>query len=62
MIITTRSAGRLLALILLFTVLQVSFFSQVELLGTSMWILPACAAIRCRAVLPARRIPRPADG
>lgn len=45
MIITTRSAGRLLALILLFTVLQVSFFSQVELLGTSMWILPACAAI-----------------
>jgi len=45
MIITTRSAARIAGLVLLFTVLQVSFFSQIELLGTSMWILPACAVI-----------------
>ncbi|MBN8868108.1 MAG: rod shape-determining protein MreD [Solirubrobacterales bacterium] len=45
MIITARSAGRIAVLILLFTILQVSFFSQIELLGTSMWILPVCAAI-----------------
>lgn len=45
MIITTRSAARVAGLILLLSILQVSFFSQVELLGTSMWILPACAAI-----------------
>jgi rod shape-determining protein MreD len=45
MIITTRSAARIAGLILLFSILQVSFFSQVELLGTSMWILPACAVI-----------------
>lgn len=45
MIVTPRTAGRVAALILLFTILQVSFFSQIELLGTSMWILPACAAI-----------------
>ncbi|MDQ5894564.1 MAG: hypothetical protein QG596_825 [Actinomycetota bacterium] len=45
MIITTKSAARIIGLILLFTILQISFFSQVELLGSSMWILPACAAI-----------------
>lgn len=45
MIITTRSAARIVALVLLLTILQISFFSQVELLGTSMWILPACVAI-----------------
>lgn len=45
MIITTRSAARIVLLILLLAILQVSFFSQIELLGTSIWILPACAAI-----------------
>jgi rod shape-determining protein MreD len=45
MILTTRTTARIAGLILLFTILQVSFFSQIELLGTSMWILPACAAI-----------------
>lgn len=45
MIITNRSALRIALLVLLVTILQVSFFSQIELLGTSMWILPACAAI-----------------
>lgn len=45
MIITFRSAGRIMGLMLLLSVLQVSFFSQIELLGTSMWILPASAAI-----------------
>lgn len=45
MIITTKSAARVAGLILLFAILQVAFFSQVELLGTSMWILPTCAAI-----------------
>jgi len=45
MIITARAAARIAGLVLLFTILQVSFFSQVELLGTSMWILPACAVI-----------------
>ena len=37
MIITTRTAARVAGLILLFTVLQISFFSQIELFGTSMW-------------------------
>ena len=45
MIITTKSAARIIGLILLFTILQISFFSQIELLGSSMWILPACAVI-----------------
>lgn len=45
MIITTRSSLRVAGLVLLFSVLQVSFFSQIELLGTSIWILPVCAAI-----------------
>ncbi len=45
MIITARSTARIVGLVLLFTILQVSFFSQIELLGTSMWILPVCAAI-----------------
>jgi len=45
MIITTRSTARIAGLVLLLSILQVSFFSQVELLGTSMWIVPACAAI-----------------
>jgi len=45
MIITNRSAARIVGLILLLAILQVAFFSQVELLGTSMWILPGCAAI-----------------
>ncbi len=45
MIITNNSAARIAGLILLLSILQVAFFSQVELLGTSMWILPGCAAI-----------------
>lgn len=45
MIITAKSAARIAALILLLTVMQVSLFSQVEFLGTSVWILPASAAI-----------------
>ncbi|MCB0869804.1 MAG: hypothetical protein KDB52_03140 [Solirubrobacterales bacterium] len=45
MIITTNSAARIIGLILLLAIFQVAFFSQVELLGSSMWILPACAAI-----------------
>lgn len=45
MIITTRSTLRIILLILLMSVLQIAFFSQVELFGSSMWILPACVAI-----------------
>lgn len=45
MIITTRSTIRIVLLILLLAILQISFFSQIELLGTSIWILPASAAI-----------------
>lgn len=45
MIITSKSTARIGGLVLLFTILQVAFFSQVELLGTSIWILPACAVI-----------------
>jgi len=45
MIVTWRSALRVALLILLFVVLQNTFFSQVELLGAPIWILPACAAI-----------------
>lgn len=45
MIITTRSSLRVAGLVLLFSILQVSFFSQIELLGTSIWILPVCAAV-----------------
>lgn len=45
MIVTWRSALRVALLVLLFVVLQNTFFSQVELLGASIWILPACAAV-----------------
>lgn len=45
MIITNRSAARIAGLVLLFSILQLAFFSRIELLGTSMWILPATAAI-----------------
>ncbi len=45
MIITWKSALRVALLVLLFVVLQNTFFSQVELLGSSIWILPACAAV-----------------
>ncbi len=45
MIITWKSALRVALLVFLFVVLQNTFFSQVEVLGSSIWILPACAAI-----------------
>lgn len=45
MIVTWRSALRVALLVLLFVTLQNTFFSQVEFLGSSIWILPACAAI-----------------
>lgn len=45
MIITNRSAALIAGLILLLSILQLAFFSRIELLGTSIWILPATAAI-----------------
>jgi rod shape-determining protein MreD len=45
MIITLKVAVRLILLVLLFVLLQTSFFSMVELLGASVWILPAAVAI-----------------
>ncbi|MDQ2623199.1 MAG: rod shape-determining protein MreD [Actinomycetota bacterium] len=45
MIVTWRSALRVALLVLLFVILQNTFFSQVQVLGASIWILPACAAI-----------------
>ncbi|MFA9400265.1 MAG: hypothetical protein ACERKT_04055 [Acidobacteriota bacterium] len=45
MIVTNKTALRIALLVLLFVMLQNTFFSLVEVLGTSFWILPACAAI-----------------
>lgn len=45
MIVTTRVALRIAGLVLLFVLLQSSFFSLVELFHVSFWILPACAVI-----------------
>jgi len=45
MIVTTKVALRIAALVLLFSLLQSAFFSLVEVLHVSFWILPACAMI-----------------
>ena len=45
MIVTSKVALRIAALILVLTILQTAFFSQIELLGTSVWILPAVVTI-----------------
>lgn len=45
MIVTTKVALRIAALVLLFALLQSAFFSLVEVLHVSFWILPACAVI-----------------
>ena len=45
MIVTTKVALRIAALVLLFSVLQSAFFSLVEVVHVSFWILPACAVI-----------------
>lgn len=45
MIVTTKVAVRIALLVVLFILLQSSFFSMVELLHVSIWILPACAVI-----------------
>ncbi|MGK2956037.1 MAG: hypothetical protein ACSLFI_10255 [Solirubrobacterales bacterium] len=45
MIVTTKVALRIAALVLLFVLLQSGFFSMVEVLHVSFWILPACAVI-----------------
>jgi len=45
MIVTTKVALRIAALVLLFSLLQSAFFSLVEVLHVSFWILPACAVI-----------------
>lgn len=45
MIVTNKVALRIALLVLLLTLLQTAFFSQIELLGTSVWILPAVAVI-----------------
>lgn len=45
MIVTNKVALRIALLVLLFALLQSGFFSLVEVLHTSLWILPACAVI-----------------
>ncbi len=45
MIITGRSMVRIVPLVLVVVLLQVGFFSMVELLGVSPWILPGFVAI-----------------
>lgn len=45
MIITGRSMVRIVPLVLIIVLLQVGFFSMVELLGVSPWILPGFVAI-----------------
>ncbi|MDQ2700152.1 MAG: rod shape-determining protein MreD [Actinomycetota bacterium] len=45
MIVTWRVALRIALLVLLFVLLQSSFFSLVTLLHVSPWVLPACAVI-----------------
>lgn len=45
MIVTNKVAVRMAVLVLVLTLLQTAFFSQIELFGTSVWILPAVVAI-----------------
>lgn len=45
MIVTSKVALRIALLVLFFVLLQSAFFSLVEVLHTSFWILPACAVI-----------------
>lgn len=45
MIVTGRSMVRIVPLVLIVVLLQVGFFSMVELLGVSPWILPGFVAI-----------------
>lgn len=45
MILTSRSTLLVALLVLLAVILQGAYFSQVELLGTSIWILPGCVAV-----------------
>lgn len=45
MIVTWKVALRIALLVLLFVLLQTAFFSLVELLHVSPWILPACVVI-----------------
>ncbi|MBK5110900.1 MAG: rod shape-determining protein MreD [Thermoleophilia bacterium] len=45
MIVTNKSLLRIALLVLLLVLLQNTFFSLVELAGTSFWILPACAVV-----------------
>jgi len=45
MIVTWKVALRIALLVLLFVLLQSSFFSLVTLLHVSPWILPACAVV-----------------
>jgi len=45
MIVTWKVALRIALLVLLFVLLQSGFFSLVEVLHVSPWILPACAVI-----------------
>jgi cell shape-determining protein MreD len=45
MIITLKVALRMVGLVLLIVVLQSTFFSMVEFLGASIWILPAAVAV-----------------
>ena len=45
MIVTTKVAVRIALLVLLFVLLQSAFFSLIEVVQVSFWILPACAVI-----------------
>lgn len=45
MIVTWKVALRIALLVLLFVLLQTGFFSLIEVLHVSPWILPACAVI-----------------
>ncbi len=45
MIVTNKVALRIALLVLLVVLLQTGFFSLVEVLHTSFWILPGCAVI-----------------
>lgn len=45
MIVTSRSNLLVGLIVLLLVILQDAYFSQVELLGVSIWILPGCVAI-----------------
>lgn len=45
MIVTNKTLLRIALLVLLIVVLQNTFFSLVEVIGTPFWILPACAVI-----------------